>query len=219
MSEPPRRYDKTLFDRLGPDAGLVIKAGSYGLLVAGIIVAAVPLAAGGGVSGIGMLLTAAIALVAGVIVSLAGYLFGRASGRAFGVFVAPSGASTPYRREYSYQQSLAIRGHVGEALASYEELIAASPDDIEVRLQAAALYVQQGSNVARAEALYREARAIPSLQSSQDVFIAQRLIDLHLGALATPKRALVELRRLIERYPDSDIATRARETLARLKGS
>jgi tetratricopeptide (TPR) repeat protein len=219
MSEPPRRYHKTLFDRLGPDAGLVIKAGSYGLLVAGIIFAAVPLAGGGVGSLFGMVATAAIAVVLGAIVALAGYLFGRTSGRAFGAFVAPSGASTPYQREYSYQQSLAIRGHIGEALASYEELIAASPEDIDVRLRTAALYVQQGTNVARAEALYREARGIPSLQPSQDVFIAQRLIDLYLGALATPNRALVELRRLIERYPASDVAVRARETLARLKGS
>jgi len=38
-----------------------------------------------------------------------------------------------------------------------------------------------------------------------------------IGPLDNPSRALVELRRLIDRYPSSTAATRARETLAVLK--
>jgi tetratricopeptide (TPR) repeat protein len=216
---PPKGYKRTLFDRFGPDAALGIRAASYGLMVCGIIILAVPLAAGGGVSLGGMLLTAVIALIAGALVSVAGWLIGHGSGKGFGMFVAPSGASTPYQKQYSFQESLAVRGHIADAIASYEELIAASPDDVQARFRAAALYVQQGTDLRRAEALYREARALPSVASHEDVFAAQRLIDLYLGPLAEPGRALVELRRLVERYPGTDVATRARETLGKLKAN
>jgi hypothetical protein len=86
-----------------------------------------------------------------------------------------------------------------------------------VRVRAAELYVRHGRDLRRAEALYKELRRLPQATPRHDVFASNRLIDLYLGALPDPGRALVELRRLIERYPGTEPAQRAREALARMK--
>ena len=49
------------------------------------------------------------------------------------------------------------------------------------------------------------------------VYATNRLISLYLGALADPGKAMGELRRLIDRYPASDVAVHARKALADLK--
>jgi len=50
-----------------------------------------------------------------------------------------------------------------------------------------------------------------------DVYIANRLVDLYVGPLNTPYKAFRELRRIIERYPNTSAAQHARVALAALK--
>ena len=142
--------------------------------------------------------------------------FAGGAGQVIARIVAPSGSSTPYERTFSYQQSLAIKGDVAGALESYEAVIAESPNDVEAHVQAAELYATS-RNTERAIELFRAARSIPALSAAREIYVSNRLIDLYLGAAANDGRALVELRRLIERYPDSDAARRAREALGKLK--
>lgn len=54
---------------------------------------------------------------------------------------------------------------------------------------------------------------------AEDVYVTNRLVDLLAGPLGDAGRACVELRKLIERYPGSANAQRAREALARLKAT
>jgi hypothetical protein len=49
------------------------------------------------------------------------------------------------------------------------------------------------------------------------VYASSRLADLYDGPLNEPGRALVELRRIIERYPGTAVATHARDALPKLK--
>lgn len=133
-------------------------------------------------------------------------------------FLAPSGSTTPYQPDFSYQKALAIRGDVEGAIESFEALLVAHPNDIEAFVEAAELNARSGRHQRAAE-LFLGARQIPGISRTRDIYASQRLVDLYLGPLANDGRALVELRRMSERFAGTDAATRAREAIARLKRS
>jgi hypothetical protein len=84
-------------------------------------------------------------------------------------------------------------------------------------VRAAELYDRERGNPARAAELFREAQRIEACSVGEHVYIAHRLVDLYTGPLDQPGRALVELRRLIERFPAHPAADQARHALAALK--
>ena len=155
-------------------------------------------------------------LTSGVLAYLAGLTVGNTIGEAVKA-VAVSGASTPYVEQFSYQQALVMQGKVDEALESFEAIINERPGRVDAHIRAAELYVSERRNWKRAAELFRDAQAIPTISVGEDVYVTNRLVDLYTGPLATPSRALIELRRLIDRYPDSVGAGHAREVLARMK--
>jgi tetratricopeptide (TPR) repeat protein len=127
------------------------------------------------------------------------------------------GSSTPYRAQYSYQQALVMQGKVDEALASFEAIIAERPDDADVRIGAGELCAREKRDALRAADFFRAAPRVRSITSGEDVFVTNRLVDLYSGMLNEPGCALVELRRLIDRHPDSPAPKNARVALAALK--
>ena len=101
------------------------------------------------------------------------------------------------------------------ALALFEQRIAASQHDPRARIAAADLYRTHGENPKRAAELYREVQRISDVGSGSDIYVTNKLVDLYLGALKEPGRALVELRRLADRYPGSTAAKHAKMAIAR----
>lgn len=207
----PEAYRPTLFDRKGPDAGYQIRAAAAGLMVFALVLSTLLLVSHrlslGGV---------VVAAIAGVIPYGTSMMLAEGAGGAWHRLMA-SGASTPYEEQFSYQDSLVIRGQVDDALASYEAIIAERPNMIPARLRAAALYASRGGNPQRAAELLREARLVSGISARDDIAAANRLIDLLMGPLGEPGRAMVELRRLMDRHPGTDDAVRAKRTLAELK--
>ena len=203
-------YKPTLFDRHGPAALDRIRALAYGAMVFGLTFGA--LAVEMGVS----VWTFAWSLLAAAATAGLATLFSKAAGDGWQQ-VAMSGASTPYEEQFSYQQSLVMQGKVNEALASFEDMIAAAPDAIEPRIRAAELYGQSREGARRAAELLREAQRIRSIAPGRDIYATNRLVDLLTGPLRDPGRAVVELRKLIDRYPTSTAAAHARDALARIK--
>lgn len=207
----PEAYRPTLFDRKGPDAGYQIRAAAAGLMVFALVLSTLLLVSHrlslGGVI---------VAAIAGVIPYGTSMMLAEGAGGAWHRLMA-SGASTPYEEQFSYQDSLVIRGQVDDALASYEAIIAERPNMIPARLRAAALYASRGGNPQRAAELLREARLVSGISARDDIAAANRLIDLLMGPLGEPGRAMVELRRLMDRHPGTDAAVRAKRTLAELK--
>ena len=216
-SPPPERepsaYRRTLTDRHGPDAGLLLRCVSYGIYVFGVSLFAA-LLAGGLQAG---LIIGAGGAIAGALVAWFAWLFANGAGAGFRAFIQPSGGSTPYTAQYSYEESLAVRGDVAGALAAYERRMAEQPADADVRRRAAELYAGEGADPARAAAVFRELRAIPGVAPEHVLYATQRLIDLYRGPLADEGRALVELRRLAETFPNSPAAIHAREAIRRIK--
>jgi tetratricopeptide (TPR) repeat protein len=157
-----------------------------------------------------------IATLAGGIGASSGWIFGEMIGGTWKRFMV-DGTSTPYREQYSYQQSLVMQGRVDDALESFEAVIAENPDEIDPRVKAAELYVREKANHQRAAELFREVQRIAAVTPGQDIYVTNRLVDLLTGPLADPGRALVELRRLVERYPRTPAAQHARDALHALK--
>src|SRR5215216_2733491 len=137
--EPP--YRKTLFDRLGPDAGAIVKVAllSPPIFFFAFLLAVRLLGDRVGVFGALLVALGATALVAAGLLKLSSLV-----GSGFGAFIQPSGRSTPYEQQFSREDALAARGDVAGALASYEALIAADPAGVEPRVRAAELYATRG---------------------------------------------------------------------------
>lgn len=221
MSTPVQstEYKLTLFDRHGPDGMLRVKAAAYGIMVFGLTIplfaaAAAKLGIQSPLLALGFILVGSVGSAAAAFYS--GYHVSNAVGESVKA-VTISGASTPYTEQFSYQQSLVMKGKVDEALASYEAIVNERPANVDVRVRAAELYISKKKNFRRAAELFREAQGIPSISPGEDLYVTNRLVDLYAGPLVTPGRALVELRRLIHRYPDGPAAARAKEVLRRLK--
>ncbi len=209
MSDP-KPYKPTLFDRHGPAAADYVRAYAYGLMVFGIVVGV-----GGATMGYSVALFL-VAAVAGGSVSLIALGIAGAVGWTWKRFMV-DGASTPYVEQYSYQQALVMQGRVDEALESFEAVIAEKPDAIDPRIKAAELYQRERCNHVRAAELFRQVQRIETVDAGNFLYVTNRLVDLYTGPLAEPGRALVELRRLIDRYPGSAAASQARDALAALK--
>lgn len=215
MSSP---YKRSFFDRLGPDAPAKVRAAVFAVTMS-------PLGAAGG---------AVLAVKVGlarweiVLMALAGAALGsalvfflvriipHAGGAVMQATLMPSGNTTPYETDYSYESALAMKGDIKGALASFDEKIAAAPLDAAVRLNAADMHATHGK-YERARDLYREVQRIPNVERRDDVLASYRLVDLYLGKLAEPGKSLPEFRRLIDRYPNSQIETQARQALTELK--
>ena len=210
------QYKASWFDAAGADFPLRAKAAGYGVLVAGVVFGALSLL--GGAPSFGALAGfALVALALGALSAFAGAKLGDGAGAVAQSFIQPSGNSTPYEQTFSYQEAMIMRGDVDGALESYEAIIAAQPTLVAARLRAAEHYVKGNRNPKRAAELFRQVRDLPGVPLRDAVYSCSRLVDLYDGPLEEPGRAVVELRRIIELYPGSEMAKRARVALPDLK--
>ena len=218
-------YRPTRLDRHGPDGALVLRALPFAaVMFAGWSVLFGVL----GVPPLVAIIPAAV-LTAGIV--RAALDTASAIGNVFGRFLLPTGESTPYEPRFSLEDAMAARGDVTGALDSFEAAIATTPLDaptgINVRIRAAELYMGRAATAkkpetrkadnTRAAELFREIQRFEGVSASHDIYVSNRLIDLLLGPLRQPSRALVELSRIVARYPTSSAAQHARTAIAKLK--
>ncbi len=211
----PRLYRRTLGDRLGPNTAQVYKAAGWtgfgSLVIVPVVLYHTPAAIPGIIA-----VPVAFVLTWALLFALAMLLIEPVAGVAK-LYLLPTGDSTPYEEQFSQEEALVMQRRVPEALALYEARIAADPANASARIRAAELYAGPAHDPQRAAELLRETQRISGLHSGQELYVGNRLADLYLGPLGTPARALVELRRLVERYPDSRVAPQLRQAIATLK--
>jgi hypothetical protein len=217
MSADKEEYRRSLFDRQGPEAAHFLQTVSSLLI---------PIVGGAFIGG-GLAVQKDFSPAFVVLSALGGSLTfalwwwffvtrtSHGAGRLFGAFIQPSGAGS-YERQYSHEDALVMRGDAGGALASYEKIILETPNDPQPRIRAADLYAKSGIHE-RAEILYRAVQRLPRVSPRDDIYASNRLVDLYLAWPGHEKNGLRELRRLIDTYPETDVATRAREGLVNLK--
>lgn len=139
-------------------------------------------------------------------------LSGAAAARVYGG--SPSTVSHP---DFSYADSLAARGLYDGAVAAYRNAAEESPETPEPLLRAARVLRDALERYPEAVELLREARAHPSADERFDELVTREIVEIHVNRLDEPARALPELARLIERYPDSPGAEWARRRIAELR--
>ena len=213
------KYKSSWFDAAGADFPLRAKAAGYGVLVAGVVFGVLAiLSLLGGVPSLALLAGIALfAVLAGALTAFMGAKLGDGAGLVAQAFIQPSGNSTPYEQTFSYQEAMIMRGDMAGALESYEAIIAEQPTLVAPRLRAAEHYAKGTRNPGRAAELFRQVRDLPGVPLRDAVYSCSRLVDLYDGPLEEPGRAVVELRRIIELYPGSEMAKRARSALPELK--
>jgi tetratricopeptide (TPR) repeat protein len=170
-----------------------------------------------GSTGIALLGTGlAAGVLAGLAVRWLALNVARGFAGAIAAFLVPTGASVPYEPTFSAHDALEASGDVAGAIAAYEATLVADPGNLRALRQAAELHAR-ASNPARAAALLGELRRAAGDARDAELYATQRLADLYLGALGDDGRALVELRRIVERFPGTRESDGAREALQRLK--
>ena len=117
---------------------------------------------------------------------------------------------------YSAIETLVARGQLAEAAEAYRERAQRPADRVEATVRRAALLAgplgQPETALVELQAL-REHR----LTADADLRVGVALVDVYERRLADPGRAMVELRRLIDLYPDRRATLRLRRELAILK--
>lgn len=213
----PDEYKRTVFDKHGPEAAHFLQSVSsliYPVVAGAFIGGAIAVRKGWPTPLI------IVSTLAGSVVFAAVWWFivtriSHGAGRLFGEFIQPSAAGS-YERQYSHEDAMVMRGDVEGALASYEELILEIPTDAQPRIRAAELYMKGGMRE-RAETLYRAVQRLPDVAPRDDIFASNRLVDLYLAWPGHETKGLRELRRLVDTYPETDVAERARAGLVNLK--
>ncbi len=141
----------------------------------------------------------------------------RAAGSAMQTVYAPSGASTPIKRDYSLAQSLVARGRYGAAVAAYQSHAVEFPDDPVPPLQLARLLGGRLQRHEEAAGWLRHARTHCTLTAGQELMVAQELVRIYVDELQAPRRAMPELSRIVAGFPDLPAAETARRELEAMR--
>ena len=187
-----------------------------------VFVALVLLVGGGLLSVIGVGLGALILLAGAALGVLAGVLFlvlktaaAPSANALLALLGAQSGSSTPAPKGYSAIETLAVQGRYKDAASASRREIQSDPSDVEARSRLAQLLLDHLDDAAGAAQLLAEARDL-TRHEPQKIGYALRLVDLYRSRMKDRGKALVELRRLVDSFPDSPHTDGARSELAQL---
>jgi hypothetical protein len=108
-------------------------------------------------------------------------------------------------------------GEVAESMRTFDELRARHGDTVAILRVEADLHLGRGGDPARARDLLVRLRQAAECTAADELYATQRLIDLNFGVLRDEGRALVEMRRLVDRFPGTRDAEGARAELERRK--
>ena len=137
---------------------------------------------------------------------------------AFVRLIWPSGNSTPYTPTWSAEQAKVARGDIEGALVGYGSAMRLHPTDPDLRFRVAEV-LYRSTTPEQSEKYFKEARTLAGDDRGRELYATQRLIDLYLGPLGDKVRALVELRRVVERFPGTSEAAAARKVLMEMKAT
>jgi cytochrome c-type biogenesis protein CcmH/NrfG len=128
----------------------------------------------------------------------------------------PSGSSTPSVNQHSNIAALAVRGETAKAAEAYRAAIAADPDDVVACEQLAQLALRGLKDYDLAVQAYREAeRRAP--QPKRQLGYAMLVATVYRDYLRDPGKTMVELGRILARYPDAPNAPALRTELEAIK--
>lgn len=126
-------------------------------------------------------------------------------------------AEGTYAPQYSHIQALEAQDKFGEAFDAWMQVAVERPSNPSPLLRAADLRLRQMHDPGTALELYERVRRMPGLSDETRRYASQKIIDIHLRPDGDHGRALVELRRFVESFPEGRETDGARAAIARLK--
>lgn len=160
--------------------------------------------------GLGWLFVAAYALMQSSALSGAANTIGK--------ITVPSGSSTPSVAQHSNIETLEVRGEYAKAAEAYRGVIAADPADLVACEKLALLALRRIKDYDTAIFAYREAEK-RSLEPRRQLGYAILIAGIYRDNLKDTGKAMVELRRILARYPDAPNAESLRTEIAELKAT
>jgi tetratricopeptide (TPR) repeat protein len=154
--------------------------------------------------------------VAGYTVMQGSALSGAAN--TIGKITVPSGGSTPSVAQHSEIETLEVRGEYAKAAEAYRGVIAADPADIVACEKLGQLALRRMKDYDTAISAYREAEK-RSLEPRRQLGYAILVAGIYRDNLGDAGKAMVELRRILARYPDAPNAESLRTEIAELKAA
>jgi hypothetical protein len=145
-----------------------------------------------------------------------GYAVVQGSGATAQAFTLPATTGF-YANEHSEIMTLEARGDFKGAVSAWEAVAIAEPGNPWPVVRSAELYGRELNEPALALERFRMARAMREVNPELNRYVSQKIVDLLLGPLGDRGRAMVELRMLVDKYPDSREAAGARDALRNLK--
>lgn len=136
------------------------------------------------------------------------------SARTTEAFMMPGGASRP-PAVHSHAEALAAKSDLAAAAAAFEAVRAAHGESAYSLRAEAEIQLAPCGDPARARELLQRLRKAPDVSRADELYATHRLIDLYLGPLTDDGRAMVELRRLADRFPGTPDAAGALAELDR----
>jgi tetratricopeptide (TPR) repeat protein len=139
----------------------------------------------------------------------------RAAGQV-GRILVPSGSSTPSVNQHSDIQTLVARGRYADAAAAYRQALSDDPQDLVACEQLGQLALRELKDYELALFAYREAerRATGERRRAGYALLA---VGIYRDNLRDLGRTIVEMRRLLDRYPSLPNAESLRAELEELR--
>lgn len=146
---------------------------------------------------------------------LQGSVLERAGG-AIASITVPSGSSTPSVAQHSNIEAMQARGLNAQAAEAYRAVIAADPLDLVACEKLGQLAMRELKDSDLALFAYREAEK-RSPEPKRQLGYALIIAGIYRDDLKDFGKAMVELRRILSRYPDTPNAARLRAEIEELK--
>jgi tetratricopeptide (TPR) repeat protein len=124
------------------------------------------------------------------------------AGNAFGRIFLPSGKSTPPAKGLSHIEAMAVRGDLARAVEAYKAEIATDPADVTSCERLGTLAMRQLADYDLAVWAYREAERRAESPARKFGF-ALIVVGICRDQLKDRGKTVVELRRLVQLYPDA----------------
>jgi tetratricopeptide (TPR) repeat protein len=128
----------------------------------------------------------------------------------------PSGSSTPSVNQHSNIGAMVARGEYAKAADAYREAIAADPEDVVACEQLALLALREMKDYDLALFAFREAEKRVT-EPRRRVGYAMHVAGIYRDYVKDAGRTMVELRRILERYPDAPNAAALKSELDELR--
>lgn len=127
------------------------------------------------------------------------------------------GARGHTKSEHSVIQAMIMRGDYQQAVEACARQADETPNDPVPLMLGAEVLRDHMKQYQTAAQWLRRAQRIKKLTPEQDITIARELVELYERKLETPRKALPELARIAEQYPETRAASWAQTTMKQIR--